>query len=121
MGMDLFVSEQTDFRFNDKGQAQYTVTELYNFRPYAPTVIEYVGELDTMNNNTTVTVDAAEFIHGLRSMKDSLALIETNEAISQYQKDNLKGAIKKMEEFINIANIKISDGGERTFEVNLWY
>lgn len=121
MGMDLFVSEQTDFRFNDKGQAQYTVTELYNFRPYVPTIMEYVGELDAIDNNTTVTIDATEFIHGLRSMKDSLALMEADETIGRYPKDNLKGAIKKMEEFINIANIKISDGGERTFEVNLWY
>ena len=34
MGTDLTVYEQSDFRTDSKGRMCYTVTELFNFRPY---------------------------------------------------------------------------------------
>ena len=42
MGLDLTVSEQTDFRKDSKGRIQYTVTELYNFRHNGYKIIEYI-------------------------------------------------------------------------------
>jgi len=122
MGLDLIVSEQTDFRKDNKGRIQYTVTELYNFSYNGYKIIEYVGALSDMNNCSTVTVDAVDFVKGLQQMKDDMLFIEHNGEHYTNEESQLKRAIECLECFIeeNTLNNSELDWGDRMFEVHMW-
>ena len=122
MGLDLTVSEQTDFRKDSKGRIQYTVTELYNFRHNGYKIIEYIDRLLDINNCSTVAIDAMDFIGGLKQMKNDIFFMEyNNENINE--ENELKRAIEDLECFIyeNNLNENELDWGDRTFEVHMWY
>ena len=123
MGLDLTVSEQTDFRRDSKGRMQYTVTELYNFNHNGYKIVEYVGELSDMSNCSTVTVDAKDFVAGLQQMKDDMSFIEHDGEHYANEESELKRAIEDLEYFIEENNLNDSelDWGDRTFEVHMWY
>lgn len=123
MGLDLTVSEQTDFRKDSKGRMQYTVTELYNFNHNGYKIVEYVGELSDMSNCSTVTVDAKDFVAGLQHMKDDMSFIEHDGEHYANEESELKRAIEDLECFIDENNLNDSelDWGDRTFEVHMWY
>lgn len=123
MGLDLIVSEQTDFRKDNKGRMQYTVTELYNFDYNGYKIIEYVSDLSDMSNCSTVTVDAKDFVAGLQQMKDDVLFIEHNGEHYANEKSELKEAIEDLECFIDENNLNDSelDWGDRTFEVHAWW
>ena len=116
MGTDLTVLEQTDFRTDSKGRMCYTVTELFNFRPYAHEILDHLG-IEIMNCST-VAVDAKDFLNCLQSMKDTLSFLEHDEK----EDSELKRAIEYLEGFIEDNNLnEVEDYGERTFEMHLWY
>ena len=121
MGLDLTVSEQTDFRKDSKGRMQYTITELYNFNYNGYKIIEYVGELSSMNNCSTVTVDAMDFISGLKRMKDDMLFIEHDGEHYANEESELQRAIEDLECFIdeNDLNDDELERGDRTFEVQM--
>jgi hypothetical protein len=123
MGLDLTVSEQTDFRKDSKGRMQYTVTELYNFNHNGYKIVEYVSDLSDMSNCSTVTVDAKDFVAGLQQMKDDMSFIEHDGEHYANEESELKRAIEDLEYFIEENNLNDSelDWGDRTFEVHMWY
>ena len=123
MGLDLTVSEQTDFRKDSKGRMQYTVTELYNFNHNGYKIVEYVSDLSDMSNCSTVTVDAKDFVAGLQQMKDDMSFIEHDGEHYANEESELKRAIEDLEYFIDENNLNDSelDWGDRTFEVHMWY
>ena len=121
MGLDLTVSEQTDFRKDSKGRMQYTITELYNFNHNGYKIVEYVGELSDMKNCSTVTVDAMDFISGLKRMKDDMLFIEHDGEHYANEENELQRAIEDLECFIdeNDLNDDELERGDRTFEVQM--
>ena len=123
MGLDLTVSEQTDFRKDSKGRMQYTITQLYNFNHNGYKIVEYVGELSDMNNCSTVTVDAMDFISGLKRMKEDMLFIEHDGEHYANEESELKSAIEDLEYVIDENNLNENelDWGDRTFEVHMWY
>ena len=123
MGLDLIVSEQTDFRSDSKGRLQHTVTELYNFLHNGYKIVEYVSGLSDMKNCTTVTVDAMDFISGLKRMKDDMLFIEHDGEHYANEENELQRAIEDLECFIdeNDLNDDELERGDRTFEVHMWY
>ena len=123
MGLDLTVSERTDFRKDSKGRLQHTVTELYNFLHNGYKIVEYVGELSDMKNCSTVTVDAMDFISGLKRMKDDMLFIEREGEHYANEESELQRAIEDLECFIdeNDLNDDELERGDRTFEVHMWY
>ena len=123
MGLDLTVSEQTDFRKDSKGRMQYTITELYNFLHNGYKIVEYVGELSDMKNCSTVTVDAMDFISGLKRMKEDMLFIEHDGEHYANEESELQRAIEDLECFIDENNLNDDEleRGDRTFEVHMWY
>ena len=123
MGLDLIVSEQTDFRSDSKGRLQHTVTELYNLLHNGYKIVEYVSGLSDMKNCTTVTVDAMDFISGLERMKDDMLFIEHDGEHYANEENELQRAIEDLECFIdeNDLNDDELERGDRTFEVHMWY
>lgn len=121
MGLDLIVSEQTDFRSDSKGRLQHTVTELYNFLHNGYKIVEYVSGLSDMKNCTTVTVDAMDFISGLEGMKDDMLFIERDGEHYANEENELQRAIEDLECFIdeNDLNDDELERGDRTFEVQM--
>ena len=121
MGLDLTVSEQTDFRSDSKGRLQHTVTELYNFLHNGYKIVEYVSGLSDMKNCTTVTVDAMDFISGLKRMKDDMLFIEHDGEHYANEENELQRAIEDLECFIdeNDLNDDELERGDRTFEVQM--
>lgn len=121
MGLDLIVSEQTDFRSDSKGRLQHTVTELYNFLHNGYKIVEYVSGLSDMKNCTTVTVDAMDFISGLKRMKDDMLFIEHDGEHYANEETELQRAIEDLECFIdeNDLNDDELERGDRTFEVQM--
>ena len=121
MGLDLIVSEQTDFRSDSKGRLQHTVTELYNFLHNGYKIVEYVSGLSDMKNCTTVTVDAMDFISGLERMKDDMLFIEREGEHYANAENELQRAIEDLECFIdeNDLNDDELERGDRTFEVQM--
>ena len=121
MGLDLTVSEQTDFRSDSKGRLQHTVTELYNFLHNGYKIVEYVSGLSDMKNCTTVTVDAMDFISGLERMKDDMLFIEHEGEHYANEENELQRAIEDLECFIdeNDLNDDELERGDRTFEVQM--
>ena len=121
MGLDLTVSEQTDFRSDSKGRLQHTVTELYNFLHNGYKIVEYVSGLSDMKNCTTVTVDAMDFISGLKRMKEDMLFIEHDGEHYANEESELKRAIEDLECFIdeNDLNDDELERGDRTFEVQM--
>ena len=121
MGLDLIVSEQTDFRSDSKGRLQHTVTELYNFLHNGYKIVEYVSGLSDMKNCTTVTVDAMDFISGLKKMKEDMLFIEHDGEHYANEENELQRAIEDLECFIdeNDLNDDELDRGDRTFEVQM--
>ena len=121
MGLDLIVSEQTDFRSDSKGRLQHTVTELYNFLHNGYKIVEYVSGLSDMKNCTTVTVDAMDFISGLKRMKDDMLFIEHDGEHYANEENELQRAIEDLECFIdeNDLNDDELERGDRTFEVQM--
>ena len=121
MGLDLIVSEQTDFRSDSKGRLQHTVTELYNFLHNGYKIVEYVSGLSDMKNCTTVTVDAMDFISGLERMKDDMLFIEREGEHYANEENELQRAIEDLECFIdeNDLNDDELERGDRTFEVQM--
>ena len=100
MGLDLTIYEEKNFGKDEKGRTTYTMVELENFRnDVGRTIMDYVGDLSSMSNCSTVAVDGIDFIEGLKSMKKDKATIEkiielknNNEAILTYL--NVKDTIK---------------------------
>ena len=123
MGLDLIVSEQTDFRSDSKGRLQHTVTELYNFLHNGYKIVEYVSGLSDIKHCSTVTVDAMDFISGLKRMKDDMLFIEHDGEHYANEESELKRAIEDLECFIDENNLNENelDWGDRTFEVHMWY
>lgn len=121
MGLDLIVSEQTDFRSDSKGRLQHTVTELYNFLHNGYKIVEYVSGLSDMKNCTTVTVDAMDFISGLKRMKEDMLFIEHDGEHYANEENELQRAIEDLECFIdeNDLNDDELERGDRTFEVQM--
>ena len=121
MGLDLIVSEQTDFRKDSKGRMQYTITELYNFNHNGYKIVKYVGELSDMGNCSTVTVDAMDFISGLKRMKEDMLFIEHDGEHYANEENELQRAIEDLECFIdeNDLNDDELERGDRTFEVQM--
>ena len=121
MGLDLIVSEHTDFRSDSKGRLQHTVTELYNFLHNGYKIVEYVSGLSDMKNCTTVTVDAMDFISGLERMKDDMLFIEHDGEHYANEENELQRAIEDLECFIdeNDLNDDELERGDRTFEVQM--
>ena len=121
MGLDLIVSEQTDFRSDSKGRLQHTVTELYNFLHNGYKIVEYVSGLSDMKNCTTVTVDAMDFISGLERMKDDMLFIEHDGEHYANEENELQRAIEDLECFTdeNDLNDDELERGDRTFEVQM--
>ena len=121
MGLDLTVSEQTDFRKDSKGRLQHTVTELYNFLHNGYKIVEYISGLSDMKNCTTVTVDAMDFISGLERMKDDMLFIEHDGEHYANEENELQRAIEDLECFIdeNDLNDDELERGDRTFEVQM--
>ena len=121
MGLDLTVSEQTDFRSDSKGRLQHTVTELYNFLHNGYKIVEYVRGLSDMKNCTTVTVDAMDFISGLKRMKEDMLFIEHDGEHYANEENELQRAIEDLECFIdeNDLNDDELERGDRTFEVQM--
>ena len=121
MGLDLIVSEQTDFRSDSKGRLQHTVTELYNFLHNGYKIVEYISGLSDMKNCTTVTVDAMDFISGLERMKDDMLFIEHDGEHYANEENELQRAIEDLECFIdeNDLNDDELERGDRTFEVQM--
>lgn len=119
MGLDLIVSEQTDFRSDSKGRLQRTVTELYNFYHNGYKIVEYVSGLSDIKNCSTVTVDAMDFISGLERMKDDMLFIEREGEHYANEENELQRAIEDLECFIdeNDLNDDELERGDRTFEV----
>ena len=123
MGLDLIVSEQTDFRSDSKGRLQHTVTELYNFYHNGYKIVEYVSGLSDIKNCSTVTVDAMDFISGLKRMKEDMLFIEHDGKHYANEESELKRAIEDLECFIDENNLNDDEleRGDRTFEVHMWY
>ena len=121
MGLDLIVSEQTDFRSDSKGRLQHTVTELYNFLHNGYKIVEYVSGLSDIKNCSTVTVDAMDFISGLKRMKDDMLFIEHDGEHYANEETELQRAIEDLECFIdeNDLNDDELERGDRTFEVQM--
>lgn len=122
MGLDLTVLEQTDFRKDEHGRMQYTVTELHNFRPNGHKIMEYVNNLSDMGNCSTVCVDAKDFVCALSNMKDDMLFIEHDGEHYANEENELRSAIEDLEGFLIDNNIQDNiEYGERTFEVHLWF
>ena len=123
MGLDLTVSEQTDFRKDSKGRMQYTITELYNFYHNGYKIVEYVSGLSDIKNCSTVTVDAMDFISGLKRMKDDMLFIEHDGEHYANEESELQRAIEDLECFINENDLNDDEleRGDKTFEVHMWY
>ena len=121
MGLDLIVSEQTDFRSDSKGRLQHTVTELYNFYHNGYKIVEYVSGLSDIKNCSTVTVDAMDFISGLKRMKEDMLFIEHDGEHYANEESELKRAVEDLECFIDENNLNENelDWGDRTFEVQM--
>ena len=121
MGLDLIVSEQTDFRSDSKGRLQHTVTELYNFLHNGYKIVEYVSGLSDIKNCSTVTVDAMDFISGLKRMKEDILFIEHDGEHYANEESELQRAIEDLECFIdeNDLNDDELERGDRTFEVQM--
>ena len=121
MGLDLTVSEQTDFRSDSKGRLQHTVTELYNFLHNGYKIVEYISGLSDMSNCSTVTVDAMDFISGLKRMKEDILFIEHDGEHYANEENELQRAIEDLECFIdeNDLNDDELERGDRTFEVQM--
>lgn len=120
MGTDLFISERTDYRTDDKGRTQYTVTSLYNFERNAYKIMEYTENLTDMANCTTITVSAMQLISALKGMKDDMLFIEHDGEHYANEERDLKNAIEDLEYFIEEFDLK-EDDEERIFEVHLWF
>ena len=121
MGLDLIVSEQTDFRSDSKGRLQHTVTELYNFYHNGYKIVEYVSGLSDIKNCSTVTVEAMDFISGLKRMKEDIRFIEHDGEHYANEENELQRAIEDLECFIdeNDLNDDELERGDRTFEVQM--
>lgn len=120
MGVDLTVSERTDYRTDEKGRTQYTVTLIYNFERNAYKIIEYTENLAEMANCTTVTVNSIHFIDALKRMKDDMLFIEHDGEHYANEERELKYAIDDLESFIDEFNLT-EDEEDRIFEVHLWF
>ena len=72
-----------------------------------------------MKNCSTVTVDAMDFISGLKRMKDDMLFIEHDGEHYANEENELKRAIEDLECFIdeNDLNDDELEHGDRTFEV----
>lgn len=123
MGMDLYISEQTDFRTDEKGRQCYTVVELYNFESRGSIILENLSDLYyELGNCSTKSVDAMEFLKCLESMKEQLKEINETGQDPYNSKSDLEAGIEDLECFIEENEVdKVNEYGDRTFEVHLWY
>lgn len=86
MGLDLTISEQTEFRTDSKGRACHTVTELMNIHgSRGHLFLDNVGGLDELSNCSTMTVDAMDIFAGLETMRDKYAEYDNTEVKSEYE------------------------------------
>lgn len=124
MGLDLTIYEEKNFGKDEKGRTTYTMVELENFRnDVGRTVMDYVGDLSSMSNCSTVAVDGMDFIEGLKSMKEDKATIEKDGERYANQLTSLEYGIEALEGFIeeNELNQQDLDYGDRVYDVHLWY
>ena len=124
MGLDLTIYEEKNFGKDEKGRTTYTMVELENFRnDVGRTIMDYVGDLSSMSNCSTVAVDGMDFIEGLKSMKKDKATIEKDGETYTNQLTSLEYGIEALEGFIeeNELNQQDLDYGDRVYDVHLWY
>lgn len=87
MGLDLTISEQTEFRKDSKGRPCYTVTELMNIHGRTGHIfLDLVGQLSDLSNCSTMTIDAMDIFNGLDTMRDNLAEYDTVEVKTRHEK-----------------------------------
>lgn len=123
MGMDLYISEQVDFRKDEKGRQCYTVVELHNFESNGRIILEHLSDLDyELNNCSTETVDAMDFLECLEDMKKELKEINETGKDPYDSKEELEEGIEDLESFIEENEVnEVKQYGYRTFEVELSY
>ena len=123
MGMDLYISEQTDFRKDEKGRLCYTVVELHNFGSNGRVILENLSSLDyELTNCSAKTVDAMDFLECLEKMKEQLKEINETGEDPYKSKSELEAGIEDLESFIEENDVnEAKQYGYRTFEVHLWY
>lgn len=86
MGLDLTISEQTDFRKDEKGRPCHTVVELLNISGrIGHLFLDLVGGLSELPNCSTMTVDAMDIFNGLDTMRDTYADYDKVKIKSDYE------------------------------------
>lgn len=118
MGLQLAVSEKTDFRKDKKNRTVYTVTELFDFGRAGFIVGDYIENIGNQDNNTTVFVDGLEFKDAYNEMLNDL---EDSKDLDIEDK-SFKLAFETLQKFVQENNIlDIKDYNEREFEVYMNY
>lgn len=86
MGLDLTISEQSEFRTDSKGRPQHTVTELLNIHgSEGHLFLDNVGGLSELSNCSTMTIDAMDIFEGLEIFRDMLAEQDTLTLKTKYE------------------------------------
>lgn len=121
MGIELLISELTNFKKDEKGRDCHTVIDLYNFSNSGYTILKNIGSLEyELNNGCTKLIDGADLVECLKQIKKQL-----KEKSDQNDKNfilELKEAINDLEYFFEENNIEENIRyGDRTFEVYLSY
>lgn len=120
MGLQLVVSEKTDFRKDEKNRTAYTVTELFDFGRTGFIVGDYIENIRNQDNNSTVFVDGLEFKDAYNEMLNDLE--DSKDLDEEIDNKNFELAFETLKKFVQENNIlDIKDYNEREFEVYMSY
>ena len=86
MGLDITISEQSDFRRDEHNRPCYTVTELLNISGHAGHLfLDNVGGLNELSNCSTMTIDALHIFEGLETLRNNLASFDRVQVKTKYE------------------------------------
>lgn len=86
MGLDITISEQTEFRTDSKGRPCHTVTELLNISGrYGHLLLDNISSLCELSNCSTKTIDAMDIFEGLEALREELAEYDVATTKAKYE------------------------------------
>ena len=121
MGLDLIISEQSDFGIDEFGRYTYKVTQLFQIRDCYAILnqLEYILE-DTLSIGGSYIFFGQSFHRVLEELQTQLTELPNKNFYSEYKEyktKELEYSIEKLEEFI--ATNEISNDYTQTYEVSI--
>lgn len=121
MGLDLIISEQSDFNIDEFGRHTYKVTQLFQIRDYYAILnqLEYISE-DCLSIGGSYRFFGQAFHKVLEELQIKLVELSNKTFCSEYKeyrRKELEYNIEKLEEFI--ATNEVSNDYIQTYEVSI--